>query len=62
MDDFEALCYRINEMQDELEAEGITDVRNINVGGGLGIDYENPDEHPVPDFKEKELIHPRDDE
>ena len=51
MDDFEALCYRINEMQDELEAEGITDVRNINVGGGLGIDYENPDEHPVPDFK-----------
>lgn len=51
MDDFEALCYRINEIQEQLEAEGITDVRNINVGGGLGIDYENPDEHPVPDFK-----------
>lgn len=50
MDDFEALCYRINELQDQLEAEGIT-VKNINVGGGLGIDYENPDEHPVPDFK-----------
>lgn len=50
MDDFEALCYRINELQDQLESEGITDVKNINVGGGLGIDYQNPDEHPVPDF------------
>ena len=25
-------------------------MKNINVGGGLGIDYQNPDEHPVPDF------------
>lgn len=50
MDDFEALCYRINDLQDQLESEGITDVQNINVGGGLGIDYQNPDEHPVPDF------------
>ena len=50
MDDFEALCYRINELQDQLDAEGIT-VKNINVGGGLGIDYENPDEAAIPDFK-----------
>ena len=50
MDDFEALCYRINELQDLLDAEGIS-VKNINVGGGLGIDYENPDENPIPDFK-----------
>ena len=50
MDDFEALCLRINELQDQLESEGIK-VQNINVGGGLGIDYENPDEHPIPDFK-----------
>jgi len=50
MDDFEALCLRINELQEVLEAEGI-EVQNINVGGGLGIDYENPDQHPVPDFK-----------
>lgn len=49
MDDFEALCRRVNELQDRLEAEGIT-VPNINVGGGLGIDYDNPDEHPLPDF------------
>lgn len=51
MDDFEALCLRINELQDQLEAAGIIGVHNINVGGGLGIDYENPDLHPVPDFK-----------
>ena len=50
MDDFEALCHRINALQEQLEAEDIK-VQNINVGGGLGIDYKNPDLHPVPDFK-----------
>ena len=51
MDDFEALCHRINNLQELLEAAGIADVKNINVGGGLGIDYNNPDRHPIPDFK-----------
>lgn len=51
MDDFKALCERINELQDQLEAEGIT-VESINVGGGLGIDYQNPDENPIPNFKD----------
>ena len=50
MDDFVALSYRINELQDQLEAVGIT-VPNINVGGGLGIDYQRPELFPVPDFK-----------
>lgn len=50
MDDFEALCRRINELQDDLDTRGIR-VRHINVGGGLGIDYAAPDEHPVPDFE-----------
>ena len=50
MDDFSALCQRINELQDELDAEGIC-LKNINVGGGLGIDYEQPDAHLIPDFK-----------
>lgn len=49
MDDFVALCSRINELQEQLEALRI-EVRNINVGGGLGIDYQHPDEAPVPDF------------
>lgn len=46
---FEALCNRINELQDELEARGVK-TASINVGGGLGIDYNDPDGHPVPDF------------
>lgn len=50
MNDFEALSTRVNELQDRLEAAGITEVKNINVGGGLGIDYHNPDGNPVPDF------------
>ncbi len=49
MGDFEALCNRINELQDQLEKHHIV-VKNINVGGGLGIDYQNPDRVPVPDF------------
>ncbi|MCF0194488.1 MAG: diaminopimelate decarboxylase [Bacteroidaceae bacterium] len=50
MDDFEALAAKINELQDQLEAAGIGTLENINVGGGLGIDYYNPDENPIPDF------------
>jgi len=49
MDDFVALCHRINELQNKLEARHIT-IKNINVGGGLGIDYQEPDEHSVPNF------------
>ncbi len=50
MDDFVALANRINELQDQLEAAGIK-MEVINVGGGLGIDYDNPMENPIPDFK-----------
>lgn len=50
MGDFIALSNRINELQDQLDKEGIK-VDNINVGGGLGIDYENPDGNPIPNFK-----------
>lgn len=46
---FICLCERINDLQDSLEAEGIY-TQNINVGGGLGIDYDHPDLHPIPDF------------
>ena len=50
MGDFQALCNRINELQDELELHHIS-VEHINVGGGLGIDYEHPNRRPIPDFK-----------
>lgn len=48
--DFTALAKRINELQEHLEGQGIT-IKNINVGGGLGIDYANPEQTPIPDFK-----------
>lgn len=47
---FRALCERINELTAALKADGIS-VRNINVGGGYGVDYQHPDENPIPDFK-----------
>lgn len=50
MDDFEALCRRVNELQDKLDAAGIH-AEIIDVGGGLGIDYEHPEKHPIPDFE-----------
>ena len=50
MSDFVALCRRINDLQNQLDQHGIS-VRHINVGGGLGIDYEHPDKSSIPDFK-----------
>lgn len=46
---YEMLCEKINSLQDVLEHRGIA-LDIINVGGGLGVDYDNPEEHPVPDF------------
>ena len=50
MGDFVALCNRVNDLQNMLEARKVV-VENINVGGGLGIDYTHPNRVPVPDFK-----------
>jgi len=50
MGDFQALCNRVNELQDQLDARRIR-VEHINVGGGLGVDYEHPNHIPIPDFK-----------
>lgn len=47
---FKRLCAKINELQHHYEAQGIK-FATINVGGGLGIDYDNPDTNPIPDFK-----------
>lgn len=43
------LCDTINELLTNLESKGVK-LSIVNVGGGLGIDYDNPDEHEVPDF------------
>lgn len=49
LDVFDHLSERINELQARLEADGIH-TSSINVGGGLGIDYADPDAHPIPAF------------
>ena len=51
MGDFVALCNRVNELQDKLEAHRIR-IEHINVGGGLGIDYKHPNRQAIPDFKD----------
>ncbi len=42
---FKSLCARINELQDWFATRNIS-LEVINVGGGLGIDYENPGKRP----------------
>lgn len=46
---FKLLCQRINDLTAKYRLDGI-EFRFFNVGGGLGIDYENPDDNPIPDF------------
>ena len=46
---FTELCVKINELQDWFASRNIN-LGVINIGGGLGIDYENPDTNP--DFEE----------
>ena len=50
MGDFDALCNRINDLQDELDRHHIR-LTHINVGGGLGVDYQHPNRVSMPDFK-----------
>lgn len=48
---FRKLCQRINELQTTLEQEGIS-IPTLNVGGGLGVNYEQPDAEAIPNFAE----------
>lgn len=47
---FRNLCTRVNEFQDWFESQQVQ-LEHINVGGGLGVDYYNPDQQPIPDFE-----------
>lgn len=44
------LAEKVNQLQNELKAAGIK-LEHLNVGGGLGIDYHQPTENPIPDFE-----------
>ncbi|MDE6304272.1 MAG: diaminopimelate decarboxylase [Paramuribaculum sp.] len=50
MKPFEMLCDTVNRLNAEFNDKGIK-LQTLNVGGGLGIDYNQPDLHPIPDFK-----------
>ncbi|MFR9166441.1 MAG: diaminopimelate decarboxylase [Dysgonomonas sp.] len=47
---FKKLCKRMNELQKYFVEKDIH-LQNINVGGGLGIDYDDPNGNPIPDFE-----------
>jgi diaminopimelate decarboxylase len=46
---FKNLCTKLNELQQWFSSKGIF-LETVNVGGGLGIDYENPSK--LPPFEE----------
>ncbi len=43
-------CARANDIVAYFERNGLK-INNINLGGGLGVDYDDPDTNPVPDFE-----------
>jgi len=48
-DVFSLECRRVNEIVSYFEQKGLV-VKNIDLGGGLGVDYEQPDDNPIADF------------
>lgn len=46
---FEVLCKRVNEIQDWFKQQGFA-FEHVDLGGGLGIDYEKPNENSIADF------------
>ncbi len=47
---FHNLCVRVNELQEQFIKKGV-ELSNINVGGGLGINYEHPNHFAIPEFE-----------
>ena len=50
MEIFKSLCVHVNEVQDWFAKRNIY-FQHLNVGGGLGVNYLQPDKYPVNDFK-----------
>ncbi|MFT6167432.1 MAG: diaminopimelate decarboxylase [Vicingaceae bacterium] len=46
---FKSLCNRVNDFQKQFKDRGIV-LDHVNVGGGLGVNYTNPDQDSIPDF------------
>ncbi len=47
---FKRLALRINEIIDWFSEKGIL-FDDLNLGGGLGVDYQNPDAHLIPEYE-----------
>ncbi|UBM61986.1 diaminopimelate decarboxylase [Candidatus Sulfidibacterium hydrothermale] len=45
------LCEKVNSIQDIIYKKHGLLLEHINLGGGLGINYEDPDAEPIPDFE-----------
>ncbi|CAN5410169.1 diaminopimelate decarboxylase [soil metagenome] len=50
MNVFRSLCMRVNEIQEWFASRRIS-LKHINVGGGLGVDYHEPEKNLIPDFE-----------
>lgn len=50
IDVFATLCEKVNVITAWLKDNGLH-IKSINLGGGLGIDYEHPLENPIADFE-----------
>jgi len=50
MNVFKSLCTKVNEVQNWFEERGMP-VKVINVGGGLGVNYHQPDDEAIVDFE-----------
>ncbi|RKR83816.1 diaminopimelate decarboxylase [Mucilaginibacter gracilis] len=46
---YKNLCVRVNELQQWFEERNLP-IKVLNLGGGLGVDYYEPDENPICDF------------
>lgn len=49
LESFRELALRVNEIASWFASQGV-DLRHLNMGGGLGIEYHNPDQEPIADF------------
>lgn len=49
LDVFKSLCLKVNELNTWFLERGF-DLKVLNVGGGLGVDYHRPDENAINDF------------
>ena len=47
---FKSLCVKVNELNNWFDERGFR-LKVLNVGGGLGVDYYEPDTQAIPDFQ-----------